>query len=228
MKTRAERLRYKKLLLFLLLELRSYFLSFYFDPIEHSQELSKHLQKILINFDAEIEPDHLSFFETIYEKIFLSQASSSRPKVDSHFISTLEKVLEEVSKNDPILVFKLRGKEQIIEYLHEADKHIQELMNFENGIYFEGCESSIKGFIGDQKFGFIKEAIEDINSYIDMVSWECGVVVWLKTKKVLKSSPAKKRKINFDELDLENISKKLLAEMDLLPLKSDSNRFDTT
>jgi hypothetical protein len=184
LKTRLERMKNKKIVLFHLLEFRHQVKSSYVAPKELSDEYFKvctsYFKRIGLTDNEEISESIRSNVEDyIYDLV-----AASKPNIPEHFIQSYEESLKNLCGTDPVLAFKLRGMERLHEITNAKEKYIS---NF-NAFVTHDVPSQIVQFVYRELRTASRDSTEDLLKYVDKdlsaVAWSCGFLTWLACRRI--------------------------------------------
>jgi hypothetical protein len=211
MKSRAERLQVKRNVLFHLLEIRFLLVSSYEDPRKITEsyiELCKRcFEKAGLGAD-EGPPESLKM---LIENHLKNVIEAVKPKIESDFISSYENSLKDLSKDDPVLAYRLRGRENLKEFLQAQDEYIssfEELDLFKENPFMADVLSDQ---FDEASRSSMEKLILDINSDVSLVSRKCGIGHWWSCRKIIRRNMEPTN--CFDEVELEKALDSLLVQI---------------
>lgn len=201
MKSRAERLQIKRNILFHLLEIRFLLVSSYEDPRKITESYievcNRFFEKAGMGAD-EGPPEPLKM---LIENHLKNVIDAVKPKIEVDFISSYESSLKDLSKDDPVLAYRLRGRENLKEFLQVQDKYIS---SFEELDLFKEnplMADVVSGHFDEASRLSMEKLISEINNDVLLVSRRCGLGHWWNCRKIIR------RKLEptscFDEDELE-------------------------
>ncbi len=218
LKSRNERQQTQKLVLYHLLELRHLLKSSYADPKDITEEYINHCKAFFIKKGMGDDAEFPESFKSLIEQHMGNLLEAMKPRIDDSFILSYESALKELCKADPVLAFKLRGRDRITEILRAQKEYTE---NFLVNIQAESSDD-VNQFLAKQMdeagSKVLQELIRDIDKDISLVSWKCSVLTWAESKRVTlkKTKPA----INFEEFGIDTLLENMLNNA----LKQSSNR----
>lgn len=211
MKSRAERLQVKRNVLFHLLEIRFLLVSSYEDPRKITEsyiELCKRcFEKAGLGAD-EGPPESLKM---LIENHLKNVIEAVKPKIESDFISSYENSLKDLSKDDPVLAYLLRGRENLKEFLQAQDEYIssfEELDLFKENPFMADVLSDQ---FDEASRSSMEKLISEINSDVSLVSRKCGIGHWWSCRKIIRRNMEPTN--CFDEVELEKALDSLLVQI---------------
>lgn len=203
LKTRHERLRAKKLVLFHLLEIRHLLKSSYADPKEITSEYitfcKSFFLKIGLSENEEI-PDEL---KSLIENHMSSLIKTLSPQISVEFINSFENSLQSLCKDDPVLAFQLRGKEQLTKVLTVQENYIKNFNNSGLFIPLEQNNEFMSKELNNMNNKATEELIKDMDKEISLVSKHCGIITWYKCRSIIKEKS--KSKVCFKDSGIEEL-----------------------
>jgi hypothetical protein len=210
LKSRSERLQAKKLVLFHLLEFRHLLKSSYVDPKEITAEYLKYCTAIFLKLGVNLDDDVPEELKKLIENHMASLVEAMSPKISPAFIHSFENSLHSLCKDEPVLAFQLRGKEQLTEVLTIQENYIK---NFTNsnlfGSYQKDNEVASKQ-LNDMNNRATKELIKDIDQDISLISRYCGIYTWFNCRSIIKKKS--KPKVCFKDTGIEKLLEETFKE----------------
>lgn len=213
LKSRAERLKAKRTVLFHLLELRHLLVASNIDPnditdkyIEYSEE---YFNKIGLPEEEKLPAELTNMIRDHLCRIM----STQRPKIDEAFIKSYENSLTELCKDEPVLAFRLKGLDNVNSLLDAQEAYTSNVSNAE----FFSKVSTLKEHMSEQlknaNFSAISKLIDGYNEDILNVSWSCDLVTWYKCRKIVKAKVSNEICFKESGLDkeLDNMFQELLT-----------------
>jgi hypothetical protein len=123
LKTRQERMKNKKIVLFHLLEFRHQVKSSYVAPKELADEYfricTSYFKKVGLSDGDEISQSIRSNVEDYMSNL----VAACKPNIGEDFIQSYEDSLKNLCATDPVLAFKLRGMERLHEITNAKEKY---------------------------------------------------------------------------------------------------------
>ncbi|WP_206483421.1 hypothetical protein [Thalassotalea sp. G2M2-11] len=213
LKSRSERLKAKRTVLFHLLEIRHLLVTSNIDPndiadkyIEYSEA---YFNKIGLPEEEKMPAELVNMIKDHLCRI----VSTQRPKIDEDFIKSYETSLKELCKDEPVLAFRLKGLDNVNSLLDAQEAYESNVSNSE----FFSQVSTLKEHMSEQlknaNFSAMSKLIDGYNEDILNVSWSCDLVTWYKCRKIVKAKVS--NEICFKETgldkELDNMFQELLS-----------------
>ncbi|MGR5150034.1 hypothetical protein ACQKP8_26245 [Photobacterium alginatilyticum] len=208
LKSRAERLETKRNVLFHLLEIRHLVKTSFLDSHKITQEYLTYcldyFEKIGLGKMGAM-PDGIN---SLIDEHLNNLLSAMKPNIDASFISSYENAIKQLSKNDPVLAYKLSGREKLNQVLNSQDEYLNNLSGLESIQNIPNVSSFISKQADKAQDAAIKELLNDLDKDIHNVSLGCGLLTWWSCKKIMekKEQPS----INFSELGFDNIMEQMV------------------
>ena len=198
--SRRMRLHSKRNVLFHLLEIRHQIKTSYFNPQEITDEYfnhcAEHFKKVGLATDEKV-PVEIS--ELIKGHI-QSLINAFRPNIDSGFLQSFEESLKLLCIDDPVLAYKLRGREKLVEVLDAQENYIDNFNCMKLLKDSSVLEDVISKQLNKANDSATKELIEDIDKDISLISRKCGIASWWGCMKIIKNTS--KPTLEFERLGL--------------------------
>lgn len=212
LKSRAERQHNKKVVLFHLLEIRHLVKSSFADPKEITKEYllycESFFEKYGISGGAEAEvPQEI---QVLIETHMSNLLEALRPTIDESFTQSYEASLKDLCKTDPILAFKLNGKERVKELLNAQKEYLDKFSNSITVNSTPPINDLLSARLNTANNNATESLIREINSDISSVARSCSIFTWVSCRRVTRENS--KPRINFDELGVEEMFKKMISE----------------
>lgn len=208
LKSRNETQQTIKLVLYHLLELRHLLKSSYADPKEITEEYLNYCMTFFQKRGMTDEGKFPEALKTLIEKHFADLLSAMKPRIDGGFIHSYEDALKELCKTDPVLAFKLRGRERISEILEVQSEYIESVTADVQVASSNDFNQLLQKQMDDAGSKVLLELIQDIDNEISLVAWKCSPLTWAKcTLLTLKKT---KPVLNFKEAGLDNMLEEIV------------------
>lgn len=218
-KSLAESKRSARKVLYYLLEIRYAINTSLIDPkLLYEQYISSCIEGLskrgIPAKREELEP---SVGHYIYNHL-VNITDSVKTEIDEKIIAPYEHSLLQLAETDPILAYKLRGKERIQQAIIHTTQYTSTLESeFLPNLppNTDEINTALKNFSSSQKYGVIKDIETYFNDQIIMVAKSCGLIEYLKCKKALKKPLNQTRNIDASDIDemLGNVLDNLTAEI---------------
>lgn len=201
LKTRSERLQTKKLVLYHLLEIRHLLKSSYFSPMEITEGYIEHCKAFFIKkgVEAEFQTVLQSLLQRHMENLF----DAMKPRIDDDFIQSYESALQELCRTDPVLAFKLRGRDSVAETLKVQKSYKDSFMATVTDQSSQDFRQFLENRMGKVESEVVENLIRDIDKDISQVSRKCSVFTWIASSKV--TSRKVKPVLDFEEFGVHDL-----------------------
>ena len=210
LKTRSERLQAKKLVLFHLLEIRHILKSSYADPKEITAEYLKFCKSYFLKLGLNDDecPDEL---RVLIENHMASLLKKMTPQISLDFINSYENSLKSLCQDNPILAFKLSGKERLTKVITAQEDYINSFTNLEFFSSSPQGNEFISKELNKVSNKATEEIIKDIDKDISLTSRHCGIFVWFNCRSIIKQKS--KPKVCFKDMGVENLLEQAFKEL---------------
>jgi len=200
-KVRADRKKSSKNVLYYLLEIRHSLLLNHIDP----KEVTKSYLEFLDNWSSKnsigqsptFPEAFTALIQALMQNSFLAQGSI----IDEQLINQFHLALIDLSKDDPILAYRIKGKEKLNSLIGLQDQYAEGLKSLPEIAADPAASQFISEQLHIKKSETIDELVSDLNYDIKLVSKKCGLLTYFKSKTILKKVIS--RKIDFTELGLD-------------------------
>ncbi|WP_448553331.1 hypothetical protein [Thalassotalea montiporae] len=200
LKTRAERTKVKKLVLYHLLEIRHFIKVSATNPNAIAQEYFKLCNKYFkskgFSDENEIPKEIVKLISGHLQNLFIAQ----KPKITKEFIELYENSLVELCKDEPVLAYMLKGKENISHLLEAQSLYIENFSEIEMFSSTAELKAFFSKEIDDANFSAISSLIEDLDNEITTVAKKCGIITRLECRKVIRNGIS--QEVSLDEKEL--------------------------
>ena len=206
---RAERLKTTKETLYYLLEFRAHLKASSFSPTD----LSTAYFSICRDFFKKkhiVEGDIPEQLELLLNQMFASIIEKVTPNISSEFLAAYEKSLKALANDNPVLAYKLRGKEAysgMFEMVDEYFEHIKAIDEFKNDSLIPELMNRQIGQVSDWGFN---EQLEQTDLDITLVAKRCDLRTRWEVRKILKNK--NKPIYNLQDYGIENLLQLLLND----------------
>lgn len=223
-RVRAERIKTKNSVLFHLLEIRALVRSQFVDPDTISQVYfdycNDYFHRNLIDGGTDIPEEAKSFIQSHIRNI----CNATRPAIDVNFIESLNRAVAALSLDDPVLAYRLRGKERVDEILNAQSAYIENVTKcgYPEGTP-EGFLKRVSGYAVKLNREVVEDLLSDLEADIGMVAKGIGLVQYFTVQRLLKKSGRPKFEILSSEFD--PVMTKALAHL-FKPVESASTSSD--
>lgn len=215
-KVRHETLRTTKAILFYLLEIRHYILKLHEGntkfPVEYLSYIKQLLAKQGVSMSEEDNSALVKTCRPLIRGFTIKQVNSNL----TDLIPAYRQTLADLSKEDPLLAFYLKGKESFSSLIDSVMAHLDQVEKDASTNENNMLNSSLRSDLEDALTEF---AVEELTNAVKKVSFRCGVFEYIKCIFIIKSSaktnPAEMKR--FDQI-FENAFKHISA-----PKASESN-----
>ena len=209
-KVRAERLKTTKETLYYLLEFRAHFKASSFSP----KDLSAEYLSICNDFfkkkkiPKEALPQGLT---QLLDQMFSSVIETMAPNISADFLTAYEKSLKSLANDNPVLAYRLRGKEAyagIFALMNEYYQQLKTIKEFnDEDIPQDFVESQI---VKMNDWGFT-EQLEQTDKDISLVAKRCDFATRWEVRKILANK--KKPVYSLRDFDIEDKLELLLENL---------------
>jgi hypothetical protein len=128
-------------------------------------------------------------------------ALSTQSIIDEQLIVKFHNALLELSKDDPILAYKIKGREKLVEINNAQKEYLNSVQSFLDANSETIIEKIVPKTIQDKQTELFDELISEINRDIYSVSWRCGIFAYLRCHLILRKTIA--HKIDFVSLGID-------------------------
>lgn len=229
LKSRTERMKNKRVVLFYLLEFRHQVVISDIKPKDFVEEYldicNSYFKKIGLICDDAIPDDLRKSIETFITNLLNSRS----PKIDGEFVGSYESALKNLCSTDPILAYKLRGMESFYQVIDSKERYITELgESIENSTAFQ-LKTFLNREVRNESDSAIEELIKNIEKDILKVSYSCGFFTWFLCLKIFRNKPKFSMSSNkiFIEKAIDTLLVKLHDEI-TRPKQSPSDGLDAS
>lgn len=185
-RTRKEDKKIRKKVLYFLLETH-----FTFKKLDITPIIEIFTEKIIARYPREQQTEatktHVeSFYKQVIGNLLEDEAANNIEELEENY----KKSIEDLSLVDPIIAYRLKGKNNIIEifdYLYDYFESAKEEFPDDASEIDRESEKLIEGV----KPELLNEALRGIESEILEISLNIGLVTYLKAKKIINNSKAK-------------------------------------
>lgn len=195
LKTRIEAKKSARKVLYYLLEIRFSIRGSLIDPAEIYEEFSEFMEKELTK--RQLEMDRSAAEKVIAPLIlghFTNLSNAIRVQLDEKILAPYEEALSDFSQINPVLAYKLKGREQLQQVISHTSDYNSALEATLKPL-FDEHESQMTQEIFELSRARNKEAIKSLCSEIDLdiiaVAKNCGIFDYLTCRKLI-SLPNKK------------------------------------
>lgn len=211
LKSRTERLKNKKLVLYHLLEIRTLVKAAFADPKEITESYLNYCESFFRK-NGFIDDNKISDnLKAIIEQHLSNILVAMTPKIDDVFAQSFESALTELCKTDPILAFKLRGKDRVGELLHSQKSYTESFSNFIQ----PDTNMHLRDFASRQMSNASSSATEslirDFDKDILEVAWGCSVITWFYCLRITKAQS--KPSVSFEGSGIDQLLEKIFFEI---------------
>lgn len=201
LRTRSERLESRRVVLFYLLEIRHAFLANIFEPTDV-------LKQYLAYCDNFFEKNGMGGSDELpadIKDLILRHLEASRDmvqhKLEEEIISPFIDSLNELSKQAPLMAFKIRGKESIGKLISLHNSYADGVQKTESVAAIPLLSQVMASQFDSLKNTNISDLNNELNQVIRMVAWSCGVFSYFECRKILMDDV--KSEIDFSEMGLD-------------------------
>jgi len=202
-KSRLEIKRSARKVLFLLLEIRHETIRSMFDPKDAADKYFEYMSERMEEKgypmgDADSNNPLREVITTHFENMF------SAMKVDIHtrLLEPFDDSLSEFSTINPVLAYRLRGKEKLEKLISHTHTYEQNYKNeIESQIKQTWLKDAIFNSTSDLKEETLAELVEDLDSDILILAKYCGFKDYRSSKKLLSNSNLKAKGFDFSGAD---------------------------
>lgn len=199
--------------LYLLLEIRHSIVVSLFDPDEAADKYFAHyINRLNANGFATDSSDVSENLKAMVSGHFHNMISSLRTDIGTRLVVPFENALLELASIDPVLAYRLRGKEKL-EGLAAHTSQYQSTVT--KGLETEIAEQWIRDVMVELSLDFKEDALNELsdilNSDVLALARACGWIEYRKCKSILANATSNENKYDFDGLDqvMDKLMKKL-------------------
>ncbi|PMO35294.1 hypothetical protein BCT11_22965 [Vibrio sp. 10N.222.52.B12] len=206
-KVRAEKLRTTRQVLFYLLEFRAHVLASAMSPSElydqYLNECRKYFDKKRIAgvvIPQQNQELMLGYFSQLIEQI--------TPELSQEFISGYSNTINELAKDKPILAFQLRGKDVATKMVMLQKSYLEQLQSTDLFATDQSISAFLQKQVTEAHDNGLREVLALLDEELTVVSRACGVVHYIKVRKIVKSKV--KPTTNLEDVGIEEMFDSLL------------------
>lgn len=183
-KVRSERLKTTKETLYYLLEFRAHFMASSCSPRDLSQEYINICEKFFKSkgIANTAPPPEIAI---LLNQMFQSIVDSITPNISNEFLIAYEASLKNLSKDNPVLAYKLRGKETYSDLFDMIRKYNEQLSNL--SIVLDDIDPAhLNKQISDMADWGFNEHLGQTDADIARVAKQCDLPTRWEVRKILK------------------------------------------
>lgn len=206
---RAERLKTTKETLYYLLEFRAHLKASSFSPTDLSAEYLS-ICRDFFKKKHIIESDIPEQLDLLLNQMFTSIIEKVTPNISSEFLAAYEASLKALANDNPVLAYKLRGKEAysgMFEMIDEYFERIKAIDEFKSDNLIPELMDRQIGQVSDWGFN---EQLEQTDLDITLVAKRCDLRTRWEVRKILKNK--NKPIYNLQDYGIENLLELLLND----------------
>lgn len=189
-----------KRVLYILLEIRYRILLSLFDSKEATEKyIEYYCQRVKLP-RKDVPVEILDMIETYFRKI----ANSLQEDNEKRLIKIYESALDDLSNVDPILTYKLTGKERleiVFQLSHQYIKEFTTYLNIEHEL--DKSVQNITLYLNNKKNNTIKLVLDSLNKDIKSLAWKTGMFDYYRCSNIINEGISTENLYDFSELDAE-------------------------
>ncbi|MBL4276335.1 hypothetical protein H8F10_00230 [Vibrio fluvialis] len=210
-KVRSERLKTTKETLYYLLEFRAHFMASSCSPRDLSQEYISICEKFFRKkgvVNTAPPPEIIILINQMFQTV----VSSITPNISNEFLIAYETSLKNLSKDNPVLAYKLRGKEAYSDLFDMIRKYNEQLSNL-SLVQDDIDPAHLNKQISDTADWGFNEHLGQTDADIARVAKRCDLLTRWEVRKILKKKDKPVHSLNSFEVEakLELVLENLLA-----------------
>lgn len=214
LKIRSERLSAKRLVLFYLLEIRAAVLTEY---VTARRLTAIYLQICNAFWEKKGVSDIAGPLESIKDLVethFSRLLGSIKPNLDHGFLERYEQALMNLAQNDPVLAYRLRGREGLVAATKAQQDYISTFSASDSLLALGQLQKPLATIIDNKHEEAAAGVLELIDRDIRKTAWGCGVWCCFSVRKPL--SIGLKESLEMGELGIESELEGLAQEVQRL------------
>lgn len=216
-KVRSERLKTTKETLYYLLEFRAHFMASSCSPAELSREYINICEEFLKSKNL-VETTPPAEISSLINKLFESIINNFTPKISNDFLTAYEASLKNLSQDNPVLAYRLRGKEAYSGIFDMIKNYNDQLSKLSMLLVDNLTQPHLEKQISDMEDWGFKEQLGQTDLDIARVAKSCDLRTSWEVHKILKNKDKPVHKLK----DLKIEEKLELLFQNLLTLQSQS------
>lgn len=198
-KLSIDRKKTTRKVLYLLLEIRSSITKSIFDPtLAADVFINRYIEKLNARGiklkKTDFSQEQLTFMADHFKNII----TSTKIDIESRLLKPFEDALFEMSSINPILAFKIRGKEQIENVIAHSQNYQK---NIENYFSVEKIPVSLRNDLKEQQEAAIKDFCLTLDHDLLMLAKSCSICEYYKCRSVLKNGININNQYDFSDMD---------------------------
>lgn len=206
LKSRIESKKNARKVLYYLLEIRHSIRSSLVDPNESYKEFCEFMESSLAKRGlpigrADVEP----LIGPLLLAHFTNMINSTKPELNERLLESYENALSELSYINPVVAYRLRGRESLQEAINHTRQYATEL---ESTLAAHGTETlaemekELLNFGKKVRKDTIKEMCSEIDKDVLSVAKICGIYDYYSCRKIIRSNPKLKSSMDSPEIHL--------------------------
>lgn len=211
-RTRDERLKNKREVLYHLLSFRHAIKTEFLDPEDIYNAYIEFCDELLIKkgFPESKIPEELSL---LIKSHFESIVDIAKPSVSESILKEFDASLKSLSSSNPILAYQLSSNGIVKKFIDVQNSYMKNLSSIE--FFDKSTDSSIKKLFSKQfkeaNYMAIEGLISDVHNDIKKVSFSCDIITWYKCKKLIKKPV--RLEIDFGDSELDQLLNSFLSQL---------------
>tara|TARA_B100001063_G_C16590420_1_gene465368 strand:+ start:29 stop:796 length:768 start_codon:yes stop_codon:yes gene_type:complete len=184
LKERAQRLKNIKTALYFLLEIRHVASREFACEETIGDDYLKYCLDFFKGKGLDIEEGMPEQIENLIRGHISSIIAESKQRLDQEFLKSFNSALSDLSRDYPVISYKIRGSESLTNYIILQKSYIDEVKKsglFANPILADVLPGQMNQLQSDSNASLVK----DINNLISSVSIRCGILEWWECKKII-------------------------------------------
>ncbi|MEJ1437816.1 MAG: hypothetical protein RPU61_11020 [Candidatus Sedimenticola sp. (ex Thyasira tokunagai)] len=190
--------------LYFLLEIRNSIRTELFDPSELTDKYIDHyINQLKTKANVELKSSDFDKFREMMQVHFTNLVNSTRIDIEARLIEPFEKELLNLASINPVLAYKLRGKEilgKVVKHTNEYQDQADEVIKQQ--VPEEWAQVSLSGSMVKMKSSVLSELYDVIDQDCILLSKECGRRDHKACRDVIANSDLRnKSEEDFEDLD---------------------------
>ncbi|MDK2595238.1 hypothetical protein [Pseudoalteromonas obscura] len=200
-KNRQEKKASARRVLYLLLEIRY---SFYINEFDSNDEVNAYTEKIKNVAGTQFSDEEIETMRNnAFKPHFKSTKEAIKPNLETEILKYYDDALFELSKDEPVLAYKLRGKRAVEKVYSTTSDQLDTFFSDSKSV-FKDVESSeperVEAVIDAFKQVIRQKALEDLDQDILVLARNCSRKEWRKCKEILRCN------LVMDQVDEKDIA----------------------
>lgn len=213
LKSRNETMQTKNMVLYHLLELRHLLKSSYINPKEFADLYIEYCRTLLRKKGIDDENEFPENIKRMIEWVMARMLEVKKPNIDESFISSYKSALLQLCETDPVMAYKLKGKERLSEILNVQKEYSENFMTSYQGESSEEFNQFLEKQVDKAGNKVLLELIKGIDRDISLISRKCGLLTWIDCKRL--TTKKEKPSVDFKKMGLDEWLENALSDSKL-------------